>query len=254
MVDGTFYCPYMYPDLVGATKQYREIVAPFIDLDQYRTLQIERKKFSLRAKQAPDPSGAVRLYCPASGPSPTVNCPFKPRRANPLLPTVVVASQPTAKAQKCVQKTVTFPVEAIAKYGQSLDYGSDMWHEVFTAGRQTIESVNAYLKDEANEVLGAPGRRRVRGIAAAQFFASLLAAAANIRKIQKFYSEAIITPQGRVVVPVTSPALRKRHTSHRTRSVQHSTPMQGTKPLAVPRRPCVVFGSTIGLLRPSAYL
>ena len=101
-----------------------------------------------------------------------MNCPYKPRRSkNPLLPTVVVPSQPTAKAQICVQETLTFPGEAIAKYGQPLDYGSDTWHEVFTAGRQTIESVNAYLKDEAKEHLGAPERRRVRGIAAAQFFA-----------------------------------------------------------------------------------
>ena len=53
MVEGTFYCPHMYPDLVDATKQYRKILAPFIDLDRYRTLRIERKKFSLRAKLAP---------------------------------------------------------------------------------------------------------------------------------------------------------------------------------------------------------
>lgn len=237
MVEGTFYCLHMYGPLIDATKRYRNIVAPFIDLDQFRRLHVERKKFSLRAKQAPDPSGAVRLYCPASGPSPTVNCKYKPRRVNPLFPTVVVPSQPTAKAQICTQDTVTFPVEAIAKYGQSLDYGSDAWHEVFTAGRQTIESTNAYLKDEANEVLGAPGRRRVRGIAAAQVFASLLATAANIRKIQKFYSGAITTPQVRVGVPVKSPAARKRHTSHRSRSVQNGSPRHGTKPLTSPSPP-----------------
>ncbi len=232
MVEGTFYCPYMYPDLIKATVSYRETPKSTDNLEQCRTLQIEHKKFSLRATQAPDPSGAVRLYCPARGPSPTVNCPYKPRRVkNPLLPTVVVPFLPTAKAQICVQDTVTFPVEAIAKYGQYLDHGSDRWHEVFTARRQTIESVNAYLKDEANEGLGAPGRRRVRGIAAAQFFASLLAGSANIRKIQKFYSGAITTPQGRVGVLVKSPAPRKRHTSHRSRSVQHSTLRNGTKPL-----------------------
>ena len=122
---------------------------------------------------------------------------------------------------------------AITNYGQSLHFRSDEWHEVFTAGRQTIESVNADLKEEANEILGAPRRRRVRGIAAAQFLAPLLAAAANIRKIQKFYCEAVIAPQDRVGVPVTSPTPRKRHTSHRSRSVQHSTPRQGTKPLTV---------------------
>ncbi len=115
-------------------------------------------------------------------------------------------------------------------HGQSLDYGSDAWHEVFTAGRQTIESINAYLKDESKEHLGAPGRRRVRGIAAAQVFASRLAAAANIRKIQKFYCEAFITRQGRIGVPVKSPAPRKRYTSRRSRSVQHSTPRHGAKP------------------------
>lgn len=159
-----------------------------------------------------------------------MNCKYKPRRVNSLLPTVLVPSQPTAKAQICEQSNVTFPVEAIAKYGQPLDYGSDAWHEVFTAGRQTIESINAYLKDESKEHLGAPGRRRVRGIAAAQVFASRLAAAANIRKIQKFYCEAFITRQGRIGVPVKSPAPRKRYTSRRSRSVQHSTPRHGAKP------------------------
>ena len=53
MVEGTSYRPYMFPDLIDATKRFRKIVAPFIDLNQYRTLQIERKKFSLRANLAP---------------------------------------------------------------------------------------------------------------------------------------------------------------------------------------------------------
>jgi hypothetical protein len=81
------------------------------------------------------------------------------------------------------------------------------------------------------------GRRRVRGIAAVQVFASFLAVAANIRKFQKFYSEAITTPQGRIGIPVKSPAPRKRRTSHRSRSVQHSTSRHGTKPLTSPSSP-----------------
>ena len=42
------------------------------------------------------------------------------------------------------------------------------------------------MKDPAHEALAAPGRRRVRGIAAQSIFVTLLLMAANFRKIAAF--------------------------------------------------------------------
>ena len=42
------------------------------------------------------------------------------------------------------------------------------------------------MKDTAHEALAAPGRRRVRGIAAQSIFVALLLMAANFRKIAAF--------------------------------------------------------------------
>ena len=52
--------------------------------------------------------------------------------------------------------------------------------------RNTIEGWNGYVKDPAHEALAAPGRRRVRGIAAQSIFVALLLMAANFRKIAAF--------------------------------------------------------------------
>jgi len=50
--------------------------------------------------------------------------------------------------------------------------------------RNTIEGLNGYAKDPAHQALAAPGRRRIRGIAAQSIFTALLLMAANIRKIR----------------------------------------------------------------------
>jgi len=50
--------------------------------------------------------------------------------------------------------------------------------------RNTIEGLNGYAKDPAHQALAAPGRRRVRGIAACSLFTALLLTAASIRKIR----------------------------------------------------------------------
>ena len=57
------------------------------------------------------------------------------------------------------------------------------WADTYASYRNTIEGLNGYMKDPAHECLQAPGRRRVRGIAAQSVFAALLVTAANFRKI-----------------------------------------------------------------------
>lgn len=56
----------------------------------------------------------------------------------------------------------------------------------YASYRNTIEGTNGYLKDPAHGALGAPARRRVRGIAAQSVFVAMLVMAANMRKIAAF--------------------------------------------------------------------
>jgi hypothetical protein len=61
--------------------------------------------------------------------------------------------------------------------------GTEEWAATYAAYRNTIEGINGFMKDTAHESLQAPGRSRVRGIAAQSVFVGILAMAANLRKI-----------------------------------------------------------------------
>ena len=63
---------------------------------------------------------------------------------------------------------------------------SEDWARTYATYRNTIEGLNGYVKDPADEALVEPGRRRVRGIAAQSIFVALLLMAANFRKIAAF--------------------------------------------------------------------
>ncbi len=89
-------------------------------------------------------------------------------------------------AQVCTQTAVTIAPDIGARHRQDLAFGSEEWASTYAAYRNTIEGWNGYVKDTAHEALAAPGRRRVRGIAAQSLFVGLLLMAANFRKITAF--------------------------------------------------------------------
>jgi hypothetical protein len=78
---------------------------------------------------------------------------------------------------------VTIAPDVGARHRQDLAFGSSKWQQTYATYRNTVEGVNGYIKDPAHECLQAPGRRRVRGIAAQSLFAALIVMAANFRKI-----------------------------------------------------------------------
>jgi hypothetical protein len=78
---------------------------------------------------------------------------------------------------------VTIAPDVGARHRQDLRFGSSEWAETYATYRNTIEGMNGYIKDPAHECLQAPGRRRVRGLAAQSLLAALLVMAANFRKI-----------------------------------------------------------------------
>ncbi len=76
-----------------------------------------------------------------------------------------------------------------AKFRQPLVYGSDKHTDLFNTLRQSQEGMHGFVKDEDNEALGAPGKRRVRGKGAQSVFDAFLLAAASIRKIRAIITE-----------------------------------------------------------------
>lgn len=181
-VEGTWYGPCLPEHLVNATIDFRNGV---IDEDTWQQRLEQRRRYALRPKERPDADGRVRLMCPAVGPSATAACPLKPTRDKAgKTPITAVPENPGPICTNLV--SVTFPVEAGAKYGQALPYGTPEWQEAYSRPRNTIEGFNGYVKDPNREGLADPLRRRVRGYTAAFLFTTILVMSANLRKIDAF--------------------------------------------------------------------
>ncbi|WP_230993538.1 hypothetical protein [Streptomyces endocoffeicus] len=86
LIDGFLACPHMPATLVHTTHQPDDKAVREIHDNQRLTDHITaREPHYLKTKQGPDSRGAVRLQCPASGPSPSVNC-ARRDRLRPRIP------------------------------------------------------------------------------------------------------------------------------------------------------------------------
>ena len=181
MVDGAFYCPAMPEDLITASADKR---AGTIDETTYKARTEARVAWRLVRKAGPDQDGYERLACPAQGDHSHLCCPLRPQ-AN-ALGKVPVLSPPAEPPKVCTQSSITVAPDIGARHRQDLAFGSEEWVSTYAAYRNTIEGWNGFVKDPAHEALAAPGRRRVRGIAAQSIFVTLLLMAGNFRKIAAF--------------------------------------------------------------------
>jgi hypothetical protein len=111
-------------------------------------------------------------------------CPLRKASLSPRDGRPKVLQPPEEPPKICRQTAITIAPDIGARYRQDLPYGSPAWHARYATLRNTIEGLNGYAKDPAHQALAAPGRRRVRGIAACSLFTALLLIAANIRKIR----------------------------------------------------------------------
>jgi hypothetical protein len=184
-IEGEWYCPSIPDVLISATRDFRK---GLIDEVIYRARLEERWCYRAHAKSRPDAEGHIRMCCPAS--YGTARCELKPNsltldsRGKLRIPvrSDVVADPPPA----CTQASLTIPPEAGAKLSQELLFGSSEHHTVYATLRNSVEGFNGFVKDEAREGLGAPQRRRVRGIAAQSVLVAFLILGANLRKIGVF--------------------------------------------------------------------
>ena len=181
MVDGAFYCPALPEDLITASADKR---AGQLDDVMYKARTEARRAWRLVPKEGPDQDGYERLACPAQGKYPHLCCPLRPQ-AN-AVGKVPVLSPPAEPPKVCTQSAITVAPDVGARHRQDLAFGSQGWASTYAAYRNTVEGWNGYLKDPAHEALAAPGRRRVRGIAAQSIFVTLLLMAGNFRKIAAF--------------------------------------------------------------------
>jgi hypothetical protein len=145
-----------------------------------------RRPWRLVRKEGPDQSGYERVSCPAQGQHPRLCRPLRPESAETALGEIPVLGPPGVPPKVCTQSAITIAPDVGARHRQDLAYGTEEWRRTYATYPNTTEGTNGYVKDPAHESLQAPGRRRVRGIAAQSLFVGLLLMAANIRKIRAF--------------------------------------------------------------------
>lgn len=185
-IEGEKYCPGMPQALKNATIDYR---TGTIDRETLRARHDGRKAFLIRPKEKPDHRGNTPMMCPALGNSPTVTCPLRElakMATNKVRPAVDTDDLPDFLDKICKQHSVTFTQEDDLRNKQAFTYMSDEWETFHEYARNSIESLNAAAKDSHREAMEDASRRRVRGLAAAQFFVTVLLVNYNIRKIADF--------------------------------------------------------------------
>lgn len=181
MVEGSWYCPSMPPDLINATKDLR---TEKIDPETWAARIAARERYRLPAKGKPDEGGHQRYQCPAIRLK--VQCVLKPSSmsTDPRLPLVDPAPTPVGNPTICAQTSITVAPEDGAKHWQPHAYGSSEWQKIYFRLRNSVEGINGYAKDDAQEAIERAGRRRIRGIAAQSLLLAFQLAHVNQRKIK----------------------------------------------------------------------
>ncbi|MDK1348086.1 hypothetical protein QNO09_33360 [Streptomyces sp. 378] len=217
LVDGSLACPHMPAALVQATHGLDDKAVREIRDNQQLTEHITaREPHYLKTKQGPDARGAIRLQCPAAGPSPSVNCarrdrlrPRTPRTPGP--PSAVVdfsdrrqraahpAARPTVQLPQnewlspppadelprvCSKSDITVPADAAgdlktAKFRQDSHYLSDDWIAAYKPIRSHNEGIHGRLKGDEIDI-GNPKHRPAPGQVAQTFLVALLVTAGNL--------------------------------------------------------------------------
>lgn len=104
----------------------------------------------------------------------------------------------------CSKGSTSIRKDVLTKFRQDLTYGKPLHNAVYRAGRNTQEGAHGFAKDEAQESLGQPGRRRKRGLAAQSLYAAISLAVTTMRKIASFLEHAKPDKNGKMFVPRTA--------------------------------------------------
>ena len=185
LVDGTWYCPAVPKNLITATEDF---YAGTIDRNTWDRRIMAREPYALWAKDR----GENRFMCPALAGK--VACQRQPDTLHTVdaRPKVRIPIE-LAEEKICSNRQgVRIPVEVGAKYAQHFPHGSDIWRQHYNALRNGVEGGNSQMKDSSHEAVGAPGRRRMLGLAGTSIAIAFQLLATNIRMIR-----AAMEPQTR---------------------------------------------------------
>jgi hypothetical protein len=212
LIEGVFYCPAMPKHLTTATQDQIKKNDP-IDEGTFYERQKERTFFEPRPKEKPDQKGRVPMMCPAAGPNATVLCPLKALAKNAPdkeCREIKPENLPAFPDKICSQHSVSFNEADGMHQRQEFAYKSKEWHAFHKHARNSIESLNAGIKDPAHEVVEVSSRRRVRGFAAAQVFMTSLLTNYNLRKIASFLRKAWVAAHKAKNGPPAAKKMRRR--------------------------------------------
>jgi hypothetical protein len=211
LVDGSLACPAMPTALAHATTGLDDKAVRAIDHDAQLAERIAaREAFFFKLKQSPDARGAIRLQCPAAGPSPSVACPrfnqvhhiTAPRPAvvdltNPRATAAAKAAKPTVpipQAERlrpkptedlptvCQRPTITVhpgDLGKIDKYRQDRHYLHPTWTDAYRPVRANTEGLNGRAKGHGIDIAD-PRKRLAHGRVAQTILLALMIAAMNL--------------------------------------------------------------------------
>ncbi|MGP3967387.1 hypothetical protein [Streptomyces sp. 6N223] len=183
-----------------------------------------REAFFFKLKQSPDTRGAIRLQCPAAGPSPSVTCPRfnQVHRITAPRPTVVDLTNPRATAaaraakptvpippaervrpkpkgelpRVCQRTTITVhpgDLGKIDKYRQDRYYLHPSWHDVYRPVRANTEGLNGRAKSHGIDIAD-PRKRLAHGRVAQTILPALMIATINVNILSSWHNATGQTP------------------------------------------------------------
>ncbi|WP_327425455.1 hypothetical protein OG963_00860 [Streptomyces sp. NBC_01707] len=214
LVDGSLACPAMPTALAQATFDLSDKAVRGIDDDTVLREQIAaREPYYLRLKESADERGAIRLQCPASGPSPAVACPRfnqvhqipAPRPATVDLtnrrataahtaakPTVPIPQAERLRAlpkqelpRICQKPTITVRPGDLGKrdkFRQDRHYLHPSWQDAYRPERANIEGANGRLKSHGINIAD-PSKRLAHGRVAQTILLALMVCSANLQML-----------------------------------------------------------------------
>ncbi|MFJ2440682.1 hypothetical protein ACIOWG_09510 [Streptomyces sp. NPDC087658] len=224
LVDGSLMCPLTPAPLIHATTGADDDTVR-LRSDELREKIEAREPHHLKLKQGPDPRGAIRLHCPASGPSPTVNC-LRRDRLRPRTPaasamparvinlsepptrTLPAAARPTihipdtehfapppaeAMPQVCCAGSITVPADAkadwrLAKYRQDVHYLHTPWLNTYRPIRSHNEGANGRFKSGTLDI-GNPKHRPAPGQVTQTLLLAVMLTVANLTVLETWLTE-----------------------------------------------------------------
>lgn len=223
LVDGSLMCPLAPAPLIHATSSADDntIRTPGDELAE--KIQA-REPYHFKLKQGPDARGAIRLQCPASGPSPSVNCARRDRlrpRTPATMPTRIVdlstprvrtahtAARPTIQIpdaehfapppkktlpEVCCAGSITVPADAeaadwrLAKYRQDVHYLHTSWINTYRPIRSHNEGANGRFKSGKLDI-GNPKHRPAPGQVTQALLLAVMLTVANLTVLETWLTE-----------------------------------------------------------------